>query len=155
MTGEARTRLVTLAASLVTLMATTALNRAVASPEVADDVVTYMVGSLIVAVVWGASKLGERHEEVMARLSGMEASQRQVNLALASVMRSDLITKAQRHIWELHWATPEEKLSWHAEWQQYHDLGADGYIDSMAEMVLSLPERPPPKGDGGRDPSPG
>ena len=154
MTGEARTRLVTLAASLVTLMATTALNRAVASPEVADDVVTYMVGSLIVAVVWGASKLGERHEEVMARLSGMEASQRQVNLALASVMRSDLITKAQRHIWELRWATPEEKLSWHAEWQQYHDLGADGYIDSMAEMVLSLPERPP-KDEGGRDPSPG
>ena len=108
----------------------------------------------IVAVVWGASKFGERHEEVMARLSGLEASQRQVNLALASVMRSDLITKAQRHIWELRWATPEEKLSWHAEWQQYHDLGADGYIDSMAEMVLSLPERPP-RDDGGRDPCPG
>lgn len=83
------------------------------------------------------------HAQLMQRLDAIDRTIGVQNAALASVMRSDLIHKAQKYIFELHWATPEEVSSWHQEYLEYHSLGADGFIDGIAKQVMSLPTVPP------------
>ena len=83
------------------------------------------------------------HRQLMARLDEQDRKLDLLFSAQACTMRSDLVHKAQKYIYELHWATPEEVSSWNAEWEEYRALGADGYIDGIAKQVLALPTVPP------------
>lgn len=65
-----------------------------------------------------------------------------INESLICVMRGDLIHKAHRYIDDRGYASLEEKESWHEEWTQYQNVcPKNGFIDSLAEQVMALPER--------------
>lgn len=66
-----------------------------------------------------------------------------INESLVCVMRGDLIHKAHRYVDDRGYATIEEKDSWHEEWVQYQAVcPKNGFIDALAEQVMSLPEHP-------------
>lgn len=112
---------------------------AIPAEMVVTTAVTVLTGLVVTALYRKVEGFVERERGRSERIEGKLDV---MTKALASVMRSDLIHKSQKYIYQIKHATPEEKSSWHAEWQQYKGLGADGYIDLMAERVMSLPEVP-------------
>lgn len=66
-----------------------------------------------------------------------------INESLVCVMRGDLIHKAHRYVDDKGYASIEEKESWHEEWVQYQSIcPRNGFIDTLAEQVMALPEHP-------------
>lgn len=66
-----------------------------------------------------------------------------ISESLVCVMRGDLIHKAHRYVDDKGYASIEEKDSWHEEWTQYQAVcPKNGFIDTLAEQVMSLPEHP-------------
>lgn len=149
-----RTIVIGVVGTTATLFLTAFWQEAHSTPPVEDDIIAgLLIVLLIVAIivtltVWQSSR--KRWDLVITKLDAhgeqldeIKAGQGKSDMALASVMRSDLIHKAQKYVYEIEWATAEEKSSWAEEWKQYKGLGADGYIDGISARVFDLPEVPP------------
>ena len=148
-----RTVVIGVVGTTATLFLTAFWQASRSTPPIEDDIIAgllivLLVASLIVTlVIWQASR--KRWDTVIAKLDAhgeqlneIKAGQGKSDMALASVMRSDLIHKAQKYVYEIKWATAEEKSSGAEEWEQYKGLCADGYIDGISARVFDLPEMP-------------
>ena len=112
------------------------------------DVLTLVVTTCVTGCVGWAVKtlldqLRSYTTESKAWRQKMDEKISVINESLVCVMRGDLIHKAHRYVDDRGYATIEEKESWHEEWEQYQAVcPRNGFIDALAEQVMSLPEHP-------------
>ena len=69
-----------------------------------------------------------------------------MRLGMQALLRANL-TRDWREFSELGYAPMYARENFENEYQQYHNLGANGVIDDIRTKFLALPDRPPKKED--------
>lgn len=108
---------------------------------------TIITGLVSAGILWAVRTLSKGMHKYQAESKAWRADLTKrvgiINESLVCVMRGDLIHKAHRYVDDKGYASIEEKESWHEEWEQYQSIcPRNGFIDTLAQQVMNLPEHP-------------
>lgn len=102
---------------------------------------TTVVTSLTVAIVtWLAKQLVSFVREARESDRSMERKLDALTRATQVNMRQNLIHTFEKY-WQRGWVTPEERAAWVDTYDAYHELGANGLIDTYRTKLDSLDDR--------------